>query len=99
MLKNTGWSKLGVFIGGVIFGSIGLKALSCKDAKKVYTHLTAAALRAKDYTMKRTEEIRENMEDIYEDAKDMNELRAEKEDVYGDDFREVETEEVEAVEE
>lgn len=102
MFGKLGWNKLGVFIGGVIFGSIGLKALSSKDAKKVYTHLTAAALRAKDYTMKRTEEIKENMEDIYEDAKDINEERAAEEVVIGgaseDDFREVETEEVEAEE-
>lgn len=99
MFKKFGWNRLGLFVGGVIFGSIGLKALSSKDAKKVYTHLTAAALRAKDYTVKRTEEIKENMEDIYEDAKDINEERAAEEAVVGeDDFREVETEEVEVEE-
>lgn len=97
MLKKLGWNKIGVFVGGVIFGSIGLKALSSKDAKKVYTHLTAAALRAKDYTVKCTEEIRENMEDIYEDAKDINDVRAAEEvvveDESEDNFKEVETEE------
>lgn len=97
MLKKLGWNKIGVFVGGVIFGSIGLKALSSKDAKKVYTHLTAAALRAKDYTVKCTEEIRENIEDIYEDAKDINDVRAAEEvvveDESEDNFKEVETEE------
>lgn len=98
MFKLSGWNKVAVFIGGVVFGSIGLKALSSKDAKKCYTHITAAALRVKDYTIKRTEEMKENMEDIYEDAKDINEMRAAEEVVCGeadveDDFKEVETEE------
>ena len=39
------WGKLGLFAGGVLFGTAGLKILSSKDAKKVYTHTTAAALR------------------------------------------------------
>ena len=40
-LKN-----LGIFAGGVLFGTAGVKLLSSKDAKKVYTNCTAAALRA-----------------------------------------------------
>ena len=42
-----GWGKLGLFAGGVLFGTAGIKVLSSKDAKKVYTHSTAAALRAR----------------------------------------------------
>ena len=42
------WSKLGIFAGGVLFGTAGIKLLSSRDAKKVYTHCTAAVLRAKD---------------------------------------------------
>ena len=38
---------LGIFAGGVLFGTAGVKLLSSKDAKKVYTSCTAAALRAK----------------------------------------------------
>ena len=34
-----------LFVGGVLFGSAGFKLLSSKDAKKAYTHMTAAALR------------------------------------------------------
>ena len=37
--------KLGLFAGGVLFGSAGIKLLSSKDAKKAYTHLAAAGLR------------------------------------------------------
>lgn len=98
MFGNIGWKRAALFVGGVLFGSVGLKALTSKDAKKCYTHLTAAALRVKDYTLKRTEELKENMEDIYEDAKDINEERAAAEEAVFDkdgdmDYKEVETEE------
>lgn len=39
--------KTGIFAAGVLFGTAGIKVLSSKDAKKVYTHCTAAVLRAK----------------------------------------------------
>lgn len=42
------YKSLALFAGGVLFGSAGIKLLSSKDAKKVYTHTTAAALRMKD---------------------------------------------------
>ena len=38
------WSKLAIFAGGVLFGTAGIRILSGKDAKKVYTHGTAAGL-------------------------------------------------------
>ena len=37
---------MGIFAAGILFGTAGIKILSSKDAKKVYTHGTAAALRA-----------------------------------------------------
>ena len=43
---------MGIFAAGVLFGTAGIKILSGRDAKKVYTHGTAAALRAKDFCMK-----------------------------------------------
>ena len=33
--------KLGLFAGGVLFGTAGIKILTSRDAKKVYTHATA----------------------------------------------------------
>ena len=42
---------LGLFAAGVLFGTAGLKILGSKDAKKVYSHTTAAVLRAKDCVM------------------------------------------------
>ena len=71
--------KLAMFAAGVLFGTAGIKLLSSKDAKKAYTHTTAAVLRAKDSVMKTVTTARENVEDIYSDAKAINEQRAEHE--------------------
>ena len=71
--------KLAMFAAGVLFGTAGIKLLSSKDAKKAYTHTTAAVLRAKDSVMKTVTTARENVEDIYSDAKAINEQRAQDE--------------------
>ena len=73
------WSKLGIFAGGVLAGTAGVKILSSKDAKKVYTHCTAAVLRAKDVVVDQATILQENCQDIYEDAKRINNDRVEKE--------------------
>ena len=70
---------LGLFAAGVLFGTAGIKVLSSKDAKKVYTHTTAAVLRAKDSVMEAVTTVRENAEDIYADAKAINQQRAQQE--------------------
>ena len=44
--------KIGLFAAGVLFGTAGIKLLGSRDAKKVYAHTTAAALRAKEGVMK-----------------------------------------------
>ena len=41
------WKKVCIFGAGVLFGTAGVSILSSKDAKKCYTKVTAAALRAK----------------------------------------------------
>ncbi|MEZ3507068.1 MAG: hypothetical protein K1W10_09025 [Lachnospiraceae bacterium] len=70
---------IGVFAAGILFGTAGIKILSSKDAKKVYTHGTAAALRAKDFCMKTAAAVQENAEDIYAEAVQINEERARQE--------------------
>ena len=70
------WDKTGLFAAGVLFGTAGIKLLSSKDAKKVYTNCTAAVLRAKKVVMDTVTTIQENAEDIYADAKQINEDRA-----------------------
>ena len=71
--------KIGMFAAGVLFGTAGLKVLGSKDAKKVYAHTTAAALRAKDSVMTTVTALREGAEDVYADAKAINERRDEAE--------------------
>ena len=73
---NIHWKKLALFAGGVLFGTAGIDILKSRDAKKLYTHTTAAVLRAKDSVMKTVTTARENVEDIYSDAKAINEQRA-----------------------
>lgn len=83
--------KFGLFAAGVLLGTAGIKVLSSKDAKKVYTHTTAAVLRAKDSVMETVTTVRENVEDIYADAKAINQQRAQQEaDVVIEDASEAE---------
>ena len=71
--------KVGLFAAGVLFGTAGIKLLGSRDAKKVYAHTTAAALRAKDCMMTKVTAVREGADDIYAEAKAINERRAEAE--------------------
>ena len=78
------YKNLALFFGGVLFGSAGIKLLSSKDAKKAYTHATAAALRMKDSVMKTVTDVLEIAADILASAKDINEQRAVQEAVVED---------------
>ena len=80
-IRDFGWKKTGIFAAGVAFGTAGIKVLSSKDAKKVYANCTAAVLRAKDCVMKTVTTIQENVGDIYEEAKQINEERAAVEEI------------------
>ena len=61
------WAKAAIFVGGMLASTVGVKILSSKTAKTVYTHTTAAALRCKE---------REGCDDILADAKEINEEKA-----------------------
>ena len=74
----------GIFAAGVLFGTAGVKLLSSKDAKKFYTSCTAAVLRAKKCVMNTVNTLQENCEDIYEDAKSINEEREVSAEEYAD---------------
>ena len=78
-LKSSSMKQAGVFLGGLLFGTAGIKLLSSKDAKKLYAHCTAAFLRAKDFVMKTTTTVQETAEDILAEAKEINEKSAEEE--------------------
>ena len=83
-LKNADWKKTGIFAAGVLFGTAGIKVLTSKDAKKLYTNCTAAVLRAKSCVMKTASTIQENAEDIYAEAQQINEDREAAEEVVED---------------
>lgn len=74
------WSKFGLFLGGMLFGTAGISILSSRDAKSLYTHCTAAVLRGKDAVVKTGVTLKENCQDIYADATDINEKRNEADD-------------------
>lgn len=57
---------------GVLFGTAGIKILRSRDAKTLYTHVTAAVLRAKDCVMQTADDIRCDCQDIYAGAKNIN---------------------------
>jgi len=67
--------KLALFLGGTLFGSAGFKILASKDARNVYTHVTAAALRCRDEVMRNVELVQESCSDILADAKELNAAR------------------------
>ena len=50
-----------------------------KGCQKVYAHCTAGVLRAKDDVLKQVTTLKENCDDIYEEAKLINEERAKRE--------------------
>jgi hypothetical protein len=79
ILKKIDKKATGVFAAGVLFGTAGVKLLSSKDAKKAYTQVTAAVLRAKECVLKVATNIQENAEDIYAEAQQINEEREEEE--------------------
>lgn len=88
-MKDFDGKKTGIFAAGVLFGTAGIKILSSKDAKKVYTHCTAAVLRAKECVMKTVTNVQENAEDIYAEAKQINKERAKAEEEYEDESADV----------
>ena len=83
MIKFNG-KKTGISAAGVLFGTAGIKVLTSKDAKKLYTNCTAAVLRAKSCVMKTASTIQENAEDIYAEAQQINEDREAAEEVVED---------------
>ena len=57
------WKKLGLFAGGVLFGTAGIAILKSTDMKKAYTQCTAAVLRGKDSVVKCGTSFKERLTD------------------------------------
>ena len=68
LLKKINGKHTGLFAAGLLLGTAGVKVLSSKDAKNVYTKCTAAVLRAKESVMKTVTTVQENAGDIYAEA-------------------------------
>ena len=82
-MTTTG--QIALFVGGTLFGSAGFKLLGSRDARKIYTHATAAVLRCKDQVMRDVETVQESCSDILADAKAINGARAAEEEKYIED--------------
>ena len=99
IFKNFDAKKTGIFAGGVLFGTAGIKILASDDAKKFYANCTAAVLRAKSCVMKVVTSVQENAEDIYAEAQQINEEREAKAAVVEDEEVTQTAEETEETEE
>ena len=83
MMDISKMKKIGLFAGGVLFGTAGVKVLASEDAKKFYVNCLAAGLRAKDCVMTTATNIQENAEDILAEAKEVNSQRDQ--EIFGDE--------------
>ena len=66
-----------LFMSGLALGTLGLKVLTSKDARKVYANVLAAGLRAKESLMQTAEKVQASGGDILAEAKEINESRSE----------------------
>nr|WP_295828106.1 DUF6110 family protein [uncultured Veillonella sp.] len=57
-----------LFAAGLALGTVGLKMLTSKDAKKVYANVVAAGLRAKESVMQTAEKVQASSGSILADA-------------------------------
>ena len=64
-----------LFAAGLALGTVGLKMLTSKDAKKVYANVVAAGLRAKESVMQTAEKVQASSGSILADAQEINENR------------------------
>ena len=60
-----------VFLSGVAFGTLGLKLLTSKEAKKGYATVLAKTYKAKDGIDNMVSAVKQHADDIVADAKDL----------------------------
>ena len=75
MLFDLKWKYCRWLGAGVLLGSYGVKLLTSRDMKKLYTQGTAAVFRMKDEVLKDVSLLRENCGDIAAEARQINEQR------------------------
>jgi len=69
------WKYARLVTYGFLAGTAGVALFSSDDAKTAYTHITAAVKRCGDDVMKTFTTLKENCQDINEDANEINEKR------------------------
>lgn len=80
-IKKETQKNANMFAAGLALGTVGLKILTSKDAKKVYASVVAAGLRAKETVLNTAEKVQLNASEILSEAQDINETRREEEQV------------------
>ena len=70
------FAKIGIAATAVALGTVGVMVLTSDEAKKVYTKVAAAALRAKDAVNDAVTDIAKGCSEIIDDAVAYNEQRA-----------------------
>lgn len=69
------------FIGGVAFGTLGLKVLASKEAKKFYAKTIATGYKAKDSIDETISNIKQHADDVLADAGDIYEAEKKEADL------------------
>lgn len=70
------WSHAGLFVGGMLFQAKGIDLLKSDRFHKAYVEVTAFGIRCRDEVLKNVTTVREGCEDIYAEAIELNEERA-----------------------
>lgn len=70
------WNHAGLFVGGMLFATKGIELLASKTAHKAYVQATAFGLRCRDGVMGNVTAVREGCGDIYAEAVELNEEKA-----------------------
>lgn len=81
-VKQRKVKSANLFAAGLALGTVGLKMLTSKDAKKVYANVVAAGLRAKESVMQTAEKVQASSGSILADAQEINENRRKEEALF-----------------
>ena len=76
MFSESLMKKIGLFAGGVLFGTAGVKIYPAGTQRKYIQSVRRLRCGAKDCVMKTVTAVQENAEDILAEAQQINEERA-----------------------
>ena len=63
--------KTGVFVSGVVVGSLGLKVLACKDTKHAVAKAVAVSYKLKDGLDATFSQLKQHADDVLAEANDL----------------------------